>query len=572
MKFLTPQVMAILQQRDMRRNLRALLRQLGILVIFIAIYSVGFHMIMEWENQNQDQGQHYSWITGVYWTLTVMSTLGFGDITFHTDVGRLFSLLVLITGVTLLLIVLPFSFIRYFYAPWIEAQIRFKAPRSVPGSTRGHVVLCNHDAVAQAFIGRLTAIGVDYVVIEPDPDKALNLHSDGVKVVMGELDVHETWRRVHADQASLVVANLSDAVNTAVTLILREQAPEVPIAAIVDDVDALDILELSGADHAIPLKRQLGEHLAAHAGTGAVRAHHIGSIGSLVIAEFAVRRTDLAGSTIRESGLRAATGLNVVAVRHRGRLHPAVPERVLGDDDVLMVVGTEDQLPGLDEVFVNTETSAAPVLLIGGGRVGFAAARALKGQDVGVHVVEQDPALGASLTEVADQVVIGNAASLEIMKQAGIEHTPSVLLTTHDDATNIFLTIYARRLNPSCHIVSRVTHERNLDAIHRAGANFVLSESSLGAKLLLGVQQQREPVVIGEDVDVFITPMPSDFVGISLADSHLRESTGLLVIGTQSGDTTLGAPPSNEPLTAGTNLVLLGTRAQHDAFRRRYRT
>jgi transaldolase / glucose-6-phosphate isomerase len=40
--------------------------------------------------QAEREGREHSWITGVYWTLTVMSTLGFGDITFETDLGRLF--------------------------------------------------------------------------------------------------------------------------------------------------------------------------------------------------------------------------------------------------------------------------------------------------------------------------------------------------------------------------------------------------------------------------------------------------------------------------------------------------
>ena len=47
-----------------------------------------------------------------------MTTLGFGDVTFTTDVGRLFSIVVLLSGVVLLLVVLPFLFIRLFYARW----------------------------------------------------------------------------------------------------------------------------------------------------------------------------------------------------------------------------------------------------------------------------------------------------------------------------------------------------------------------------------------------------------------------------------------------------------------------
>lgn len=75
------------------------------------------------------EGQEHSWITGLYWTLTVMSTLGFGDITFTSDIGRLFTVVVLVSGIVLLLMVLPFAFIRHFYAPWLEEQTKRRAPR-----------------------------------------------------------------------------------------------------------------------------------------------------------------------------------------------------------------------------------------------------------------------------------------------------------------------------------------------------------------------------------------------------------------------------------------------------------
>jgi voltage-gated potassium channel len=97
---------------------------------------------------DQVEDRQFSWITGFYWTLTVMSTLGFGDITFHSDLGRLFSVLVLLSGIFLLLIVLPFTFIRFFYAPWLEAQVRVRAPRVLPGEVRDHVILCAWDTIA----------------------------------------------------------------------------------------------------------------------------------------------------------------------------------------------------------------------------------------------------------------------------------------------------------------------------------------------------------------------------------------------------------------------------------------
>ncbi|MEL7061859.1 MAG: potassium channel family protein, partial [Acidobacteriota bacterium] len=112
MKFLGSQLTYLLTERETRRNLKALAQFLAFLLLVIVIFSIAFHVIME-----RVEGRSFSWITGLYWTLTVMSTLGFGDITFESDVGRLFSVVVLLSGIVLLLIVLPFAFIRFFYAP-----------------------------------------------------------------------------------------------------------------------------------------------------------------------------------------------------------------------------------------------------------------------------------------------------------------------------------------------------------------------------------------------------------------------------------------------------------------------
>lgn len=94
MEALTSVLSAFLENQTSRRNLIALLRLVFILVLIVITFSVLFHVIMEHE------GQHHSWTTGFYWTLTVMSTLGFGDITFESDLGRAFSIVVLVTGVT----------------------------------------------------------------------------------------------------------------------------------------------------------------------------------------------------------------------------------------------------------------------------------------------------------------------------------------------------------------------------------------------------------------------------------------------------------------------------------------
>ena len=286
MKFTSSQLAYLLGNREARGNLRALLKYVLTLLAVITLYAVVFHVI-----KGQVEGEEHSWITGFYWTLVVMTTLGFGDITFTSDIGRLFSILVLLSGVVLLLVMLPFMFISLFYAPWLEARVRLRAPREVPADTRGHVILTEYDAIAVGLIERLRTERIPYYVIEPDPTVAARMIGEGITVIAGDNDSSATYERTNAKAARMLLANCEDTTNTNITITAREIAPELPIAAIVEEEDSIDVLRLSGATTVLPLKHQLGEYLANRADTGG-DAHVIGAYRGLQIAELPARDTD----------------------------------------------------------------------------------------------------------------------------------------------------------------------------------------------------------------------------------------------------------------------------------------
>lgn len=290
MKFISGHLGYALADIQLRKNVAGLVKYVAFLAAVILLYSVLFHIIMV-----QVEGQEHSWLTGIYWTLTVMSTLGFGDITFSTDVGRAFSIVVLLSGIVLLLIVLPFAFIRHFYAPWLEAQLKVRAPAEVPADTRGHVIFAEWDSVAEGLALRLEAEGIPFFVMEEDGATATRMHGDGIPVVRGPVDDVETFRRLRVEHARMVILNRDDLVSTNMALTVREIAEAVPIAALVEEVHAVDILELAGCTHAIPLKQRLGEQLANRVSAGHAQAHVVGRYRDLFIAEFSAHATPLAG-------------------------------------------------------------------------------------------------------------------------------------------------------------------------------------------------------------------------------------------------------------------------------------
>lgn len=561
MKFVSVELSYFFSDPKVQRNVRALLKYVAFVFAVIVVFAVLFHFIMLYA-----EGESHSWLTGFYWTLTVMSTLGFGDITFESDIGRLFSIIVLMSGVVLLLIVLPFAFIRFFYAPWLETQIRMRAPRTVPPGTEGHVVICSYDTIAPGLVKRLEQDGIPYFILEEDPNTAADRFLDGLSMITGEVDGKATYEALNLDSCRMVLANREDTVNTNIILTLREVEPEVTVVATSAVEDSVDVLELSGATHVLPLKKWLGEQLANRVKALHAQLHPIGQYEDLLIAEMPVHNTPLAGKSVRETALRRITGVNVIGIWQRGRLKPAKPDTQLTDSSVLVIIGTEGQLSALDDLLFIYDVNPNPVLVIGGGKVGSAAARSLARREIPVHLVEKKPALCERLTNECDAVFAGDAADIHILKGAGIMEAPTVVLTTNDDAMNIYLASYCRKLNPELRIVSRITHERNLEAIHRAGADFVLSYASLGTEAVLSILKGKELIVLGEGVNLFAVPLPGSLYRKTLAQTEIGARTGLTVIALRQDGSVLTHLSSDTVLTPETELVMLGDPEQRRQF------
>lgn len=548
---------------SMRREVTPFLRFLLLQTAVVTLYAWLFHVLMERE------GQQHSWVTGIYWTLTVMTTLGFGDITFQSDAGRIFSVIVLLSGVFMLLIVMPFVFVRAVYEPWVEQRnrARMKSVRRVPETERDHVLIASNDPIAFALVRRLELAGIGAWIIEPDEDIALRLRDAGLPVIAGDMEDVDTYDAAHVERARLVFANSRDQENSNIVLTVRERNATVPIVSLVESEESIDVLELSGATHVLPLTQQLGQHLANRVHAGFTHANVIGDLYGLQLAEFPVAGSPFEGQRIGDIPFTDELGLTVVGIWRNGRLMPVRPDFVLSASCVPVVMGTPKQVAELDEVLVIYNPNPHPVIVLGGGKVGRSAAQALKARGVMVHMVEKSAEHAPRAEGLVDRLIVGDAADRDVLEEAGIAQAPSILLTTHDDAMNIYLTVYCRRLNPHARILTRVTHERNIEAIQRAGADFVLSYASLGVHSVLATVQQRQLVVLGEGSDLFHIPVPRALAGRTLAEADLGERTGLNVIALHHGADAISRVEPATRLSPGAVLIAVGTTDAREQFR-----
>ena len=131
---------------------------------------------------------------------------------------------------------------------------------------------------------------------------------------------------------------------------------------------------------------------------------------------------------------------------------------------------------------------------------------------------------------------------------------------------NIYLAVYCRRLNPELRIVSRITHEKNIESIYRAGADFAISYASLGVEDVFAHLHSRELLIVGEGFELFSVLLPRSLAGRTLQEGVIESRTGLTIVAIQQNGRILTNPAGSTQLTRETELVMLGSTKSRQAF------
>lgn len=101
------------------------------------------------------------------------------------------------------------------------------------------------------------------------------------------------------------------------------------------------------------------------------------------------------------------------------------------------------------------------IIIAGGGHVGERLARLLLAENHDVVIVENSDIRSKELaTELDALVILGDCASMDVLKDADIDKADALIATTHDDKTNLITCKIAKHYNIP-HVVSRVAEPDN---------------------------------------------------------------------------------------------------------------
>jgi voltage-gated potassium channel len=184
--------------------------------------------------------------------------------------------------------------------------------------------------------------------------------------VEGDATHDENLRKAGLARAQgLVAASDSDADNLYVVLSARSERPDLTIVARASGTDAERKLVLAGANRVVLPYSTAGQMMAnlvlKPQVTAFLDAVTTATGSDLQLAEIEVRRTcAAAGRTIRELRIRHETGAIVIALRKVDGSFDTTPEpdTPIEVGDVLIGVGSPDEIRALEDLFASGETVA----------------------------------------------------------------------------------------------------------------------------------------------------------------------------------------------------------------------
>lgn len=445
-------------------------RRLIFLMVGLLIFHLGATVLYQLGMAHLE-GKPRTFLQAFAWAGETLSTTGYG-----ADARWTHPLMVLlVVGVQFTGVFLVFLIVPIYLLPFLSERFEQRVPRRAGEKLENHVIVYGFGPAVETLLVRLKDEHIPTLVVETDEARARAVmeREQAVVFTRDEEDVPEISRLA---KARALVANQRDQENAAVILRARQLGFTGDIYAFVEDPSHRKPMELAGATAAYTPRHIVAAALAAHASDRlSPRLPGLQQLDGIERREIRVMPdSPLAGKQIGEAGLPAV----VVGIWSRSRLQTrCTPDTRIEAGCVLELVGTPAALDEASRLFGARLMRNNGVFLIGGfGEVGRKVHELLRDVGEEVRVVERSPGTNVD--------IVGDVLDTSVLERAGIANVRALVLALDSDDSTLFATVIARDLVGDVPVIARVNHARNLENIHRAGADYALSIADISGQML----------------------------------------------------------------------------------------
>ncbi|MDQ6710070.1 MAG: potassium channel protein [Candidatus Dormibacteraeota bacterium] len=300
--------------------------------------------------------ERWNFIDSLFMVLITVTTVGYEEVHPLGEVGRLFTMTVIVSGVGTMLYTLGI-FGELLVDGQLARYARMRGMERRITDLKEHFIVCGYGRMGTRVAQEFGQLDTPFVVVESNAASLERLRSAEILYVEGDATSDESLLKAGILRAKgLVTAVDSDERNVFITLTARALNPALFIVARSSFPDSVEKLRRAGANQVVS-PYLMGAHRMAALAVRPVAVDVLDSVLNgenidLVVEEMLVPSASrLQGRSLADSGMREA-GANILAIRKRsGQLRINPPDsQVLESDDLLVAIGTRAQMSAAERL------------------------------------------------------------------------------------------------------------------------------------------------------------------------------------------------------------------------------
>ncbi len=294
------------------------------------------------------------WFDSLYWTVTVLSTVGFGDITPRTLAGKVVFMSLAVFGLVLYGYILSSltSVIAGEKLIGVLSEV-FAIRRKV--DLEGHAVIVDWNRLSRYIYEELKANKIDVVVVVREEELGRELAEEGKNVVVGSYTREETLQKAGVEKARAVILAQEDATDRLITLLkVKKLSKGAEIIVVSHEDEMEDVFLQAGATRVANISDIGGRLVASYVFEPNVAEALLDLAEAESGLDIVERRLpeSLDGKTLselREMGMR---GLPLIVKRGEHKYYYPEPSFTLRAGDLIVLIGLREDLDEADKILL----------------------------------------------------------------------------------------------------------------------------------------------------------------------------------------------------------------------------